>query len=89
MGLRPCSILSLSVAGTPPPSNSLVCALQATGAQDAAKVQEEERRESAAVAIQQAWRARAAHRAQLAALARLRAAARHHGHFQRRFKCAA
>jgi hypothetical protein len=41
----------------------------------------------AAAVVQQAWRALAAHRAQLRALARLRAASRHHGHFQRRFKC--
>ena len=40
----------------------------------------------AAAVVQQAWRALLAHRAQLRALARLRAAARHHGHFQRRFK---
>lgn len=41
----------------------------------------------AAAVVQQAWRALQAHRAQLRALARLRAASRHHGHFQRRSKC--
>jgi hypothetical protein len=55
---------------------------------DAAKVQEEDRREAAAVVIQQACRALLSHRAQLRALARLRAAAKCHGLFERRFKWA-